>query len=134
MPVSVGDVVIGKVTGITKFGAFVSLPEGQSGLVHISEVADSYVERIEDHLKKYDQVTVKVLTITDQGKISLSLKQAKPKTKKPVEIEWKVDEGVKELSFEDKLSKFLKDSNEKYSQMRARENKKSAGQKARGKN
>ena len=64
----------GKITGIKKFGAFVELPEGKSGLVHISEVADNYVENVEDHLSVGDEVEVKVLSIADDGKISLSIK------------------------------------------------------------
>ena len=62
MTVEIGSKVQGKVTGITKFGAFVELPEGKTGLVHISEVADSYVKDVNDHLKVGDQVEVKVLS------------------------------------------------------------------------
>lgn len=78
MSIEVGNKLKGKVTGIKKFGAFVELPEGKSGLVHISEVADNYVENVEDHLSVGDEVEVKVLSIADDGKISLSIK--KPKT------------------------------------------------------
>ena len=74
MTVEIGSKVQGKVTGITKFGAFVELPEGKTGLVHISEVADSYVKDVNDHLKVGDQVEVKVLS-EKEGKISLSIKQ-----------------------------------------------------------
>ena len=73
MEFGVGSVVEGKVTGITKFGAFVALPEGRSGLVHISEIAYSYVNDVKDHLKEGEQVKVKVIGIKD-GKISLSMK------------------------------------------------------------
>ena len=59
----VGSVLEGKVTGITKFGAFVSLPEGKSGLVHISEIAYSYVNEVSDHLQEGQQVKVKVIGI-----------------------------------------------------------------------
>ena len=52
MEFGVGSVVEGKVTGITKFGAFVGLPEGKSGLVHISEIAYSYVNDLTEHLKE----------------------------------------------------------------------------------
>jgi len=52
MPVTVGKVVEGRVTGITNFGAFVQLPKGESGLVHISEISDDYVEKVADYLKK----------------------------------------------------------------------------------
>ena len=77
MSIEVGNKLKGKVTGIKKFGAFVELPEGKSGLVHISEVADNYVENVEDHLSLGDEVEVKVLSIADDGKISLSIKKRK---------------------------------------------------------
>mgnify|MGYP001134334529 CR=1 FL=1 len=77
MSIEVGNKLKGKITGIKKFGAFVELPEGKSGLVHISEVADNYVENVEDHLSVGDEVEVKVLSIADDGKISLSIKKAK---------------------------------------------------------
>ncbi|MBU5425506.1 S1 RNA-binding domain-containing protein [Tissierella pigra] len=122
MPVSVGAVVDGTVTGITNFGAFIQLPEGKSGLVHISEISHDYVEKVTDHLKKDQKVKVKVLSISNEGKISLSIRQAKPKTTKPVEIEWnKPDDKMKHMSFEDKISKFLKDSNEKQDQLKTRD-------------
>ncbi|MBZ6527058.1 RNA-binding protein S1 [Aerococcaceae bacterium DSM 111021] len=76
MSVEVGQKVSGKVTGITNFGAFVSLPENQSGLVHISEVSDGFVKDINDILSVGDEVTVKVLKITPDGKINLSIRKA----------------------------------------------------------
>ena len=82
MSIEVGNKLKGKITGIKKFGAFVELPEGKSGLVHISEVADNYVENVEDHLSVGDEVEVKVLSIADDGKISLSIK-AKDRPRKP---------------------------------------------------
>lgn len=60
MQVEIGEILEGKVTGITKFGAFVELPGGKTGMVHISEVSNSYVEDISQHLKEGDQVKVKV--------------------------------------------------------------------------
>ncbi|WP_353094409.1 S1 RNA-binding domain-containing protein [Tissierella praeacuta] len=132
MPVSVGDVVDGTVTGITNFGAFIQLPEGKSGLVHISEISHDYVEKVTDHLKKEQKVRVKILSISNEGKISLSIRQAKPKTTKPVEIEWnKPDDKQKYMSFEDKMNKFLKDSNEKQDQLKTRDNRRSSGMKQR---
>lgn len=77
MSIEVGNKLKGKVTGIKKFGAFVELPEGKSGLVHISEVADNYVENVEEHLSVGDEVDVKVLSIADDGKISLSIRKLK---------------------------------------------------------
>lgn len=60
-------------TGITKFGVFVALPEGKSGLVHISEVANAFVSDINEHVQMGQTVKVRVLNITDDGKINLSI-------------------------------------------------------------
>ncbi|MBE6082234.1 MULTISPECIES: S1 RNA-binding domain-containing protein [Tissierellales] len=130
MPVTVGEVVDGTITGITNFGAFIQLAEGKTGLVHISEISDHYVQKVSDYLKKDQKVKVKVLSISKEGKISLSIRQAKPKTNMPVEIDWgKTDEKQKLLTFEDKLSKFLKESNERQDQLKSRENRRGLGQK-----
>lgn len=126
MPVLVGNVVEGIVTGITNFGAFVKLPEGETGLVHISEISDDYVNKVGDYLKKDQKVKVKVLSISNEGKISLSIRQAKPKrsNNKPIEIDWgKIDDKQRHMSFEDKLSKFMKESGEKQDQLKSRESK-----------
>ena len=77
MSIEVGSKLQGKVTGITNFGAFVELPQGSTGLVHISEVADNYVKDINDHLKVGDTVEVKVINVEKDGKIGLSIKKAK---------------------------------------------------------
>lgn len=128
MALSVGEIVEGTVTGITNFGAFIRLPEGESGLVHISKISSDYVEKVADYLKKDQKVKVKVLSVSKDDKISLSIRQAKPKTNKPAEIEWnKEDDKLKSMSFEDKLSKFLKDSNEKMDQIKTRDTKKVVG-------
>ena len=133
MPVTVGKVVEGTVTGITNFGAFVQLPGGNSGLVHISEISDDYVEKVTDYLKKDQKVKVKILSVSKEGKISLSIRQAKPKTNNPIEIDWdKTDEKQKGMSFEDKISKFLKDSNEKQDQLKNREGRKGPGKRCGG--
>lgn len=76
MAIEVGSKVPGKVTGITNFGAFVDLGDNQSGLVHISEIANHFVKDINDELTNGQEVVVKVLSIEDNGKIALSLKQA----------------------------------------------------------
>lgn len=76
MQVAIGEIVEGKVTGITKFGAFVELPGGKTGMVHISEVAPVYVKEIKDHLSMGQEVRVKVLAVSEEGKISLSIKRA----------------------------------------------------------
>ncbi len=78
MELEVGSIVEGKVTGITKFGAFVSLPGGRSGLVHISEIAYTYVNDVKDHLAEGQAVKVKIIGIDDNRRINLSIKQALP--------------------------------------------------------
>lgn len=100
MSISKGQILEGTVTGITKFGAFVELSTGQTGLVHISEVADTYVKDVNDFLKEKDKVKVKVINVDESGKIGLSIRQAKEKPKPTV-------------SFEDRITRFMKDSDEK---------------------
>ena len=78
MELGVGAIVDGKVTGITKFGAFVALPEGKSGLVHISEIAYSYVNEVSDHLHEGQEVKVKIISIDQSKRINLSIKQVDP--------------------------------------------------------
>lgn len=117
MTLMAGNIVEGTVINITNFGAFIEV-EGKTGLVHISEVADSYVKDIREHLSEQDKVKVKVISIDDNGKISLSIKQAniQKKSAKPAEIDWKVAEKKKPNNvgnFEDIMSKFLKDSEER---------------------
>lgn len=122
MPVEIGKVIEGTVTGITNFGAFIQLPEGKTGLCHISEVADDYVKNIHNYLKEQQKVKVKVISVDGNGKISLSIRQAqvKPpsKSSQPVQTEWQRKNADAGLSFEDKLSKFLKDSDEKHQQLK----------------
>ena len=114
MQLEVGAVLEGKVTGITKFGAFVELPNGKTGMVHISEVAPTYVKEIRDYVTENQTVKVKVLNIGEDGKISLSMKKAVEQPRpgarpravspgRPGNFEWqssKSDSG----SFEDMLS------------------------------
>lgn len=76
MSIEVGAKVSGKISGITNFGAFVDLGDKKTGLVHISEVSDGFVKDIHDVLSVGDEVTVKVLSVGDDGKISLSIRQA----------------------------------------------------------
>jgi S1 RNA binding domain protein len=122
MSIEVGSVVEGVVTGITNFGAFVELPGGKVGLIHISEVADVYVRDVKDFLKEQDPVKVKVLSVDERGKIGLSIKQLQPPSPSPVPspIPRRAPANdnrrfgkVNAPSFEDKLSKFLKDSDER---------------------
>ena len=114
MPVSVGEIVEGKITDLMQYGVFVKLNEGKIGLVHISEVSNEYVEDINQVLKKGDTVKVKVLSIDDSGKIALSIKKALPREEKKNRTnvrEKKVEEGPQTL--DDMLSKFMKDSDER---------------------
>lgn len=119
MSLEVGAIVEGEVTGITNFGAFVQLPEGKVGLIHISEVSNVYVKDVHDFLKEKDKVKVKVLSIDERGKIGLSIKQltppppAPPKPQRPVSQERRASKVAPPVSFEDKLSRFLKDSDDR---------------------
>ena len=80
MALEVGAVVEGRVTGITKFGAFVALPEGKSGLVHISEISDNYVKQPSDVLKVGQVVKVRVLSVdVKKNRIGLVRKQVTTK-------------------------------------------------------
>ena len=131
MQVEIGAIVDGKVTGIKNFGAFVKLPTGETGMVHISEVAAVYVNDINEHLTVGQDVKVKVLGENDKGKISLSIKQALPKDEAPARQSKKTQrsshppvwQGVKQadqsnMSFEDMLAAFKKSSDEKMSDLR----------------
>lgn len=137
MALKVGAIFEGKVQSVMPFGAFVSLPDNKSGLVHISEITSEYIENINDYIKVGDAVKVKVLDIDKLGKISLSIKRAKtekkPSTQKsetrirPADIDWS-GTADKDLSFEDKLSKFKKDADEKILALkRSNESKRSGG-------
>lgn len=134
MSIEVGSKLSGKVTGITHFGAFVLLPGGVTGLVHISEISNSYVKDIHDHLKVNDEVTVKVIHVDNDGKIGLSIRQAEESA--PVERPNPTygnrprhggghggprQSGVSRQSFEDKMSRFMKDSEERLQALRRSE-------------
>lgn len=136
MSIEVGNILEGIVTGITKFGAFVELPGGKVGLVHISEVADVYVKDVNDFLKEKDKVKVKVLSVDDYGKIGLSIKQlqekkveeqnTRPAPRKQFNNDFRKHNNSG-ASFEDKLSKFLKDSDEKLTDLRRKTDSKRGG-------
>lgn len=130
MAIDIGSILEGKVTGIMNFGAFVSLPGGKSGLVHISEIANSFVKDVHDHLQVGQTVKVKVLDINEQGKINLSIKRAQDELQKepekkpaapPAAVPVKprmADFGelappTADLSFEEKLKKFMQASDSK---------------------
>ncbi|HUW64429.1 MAG TPA: S1 RNA-binding domain-containing protein [Spirochaetia bacterium] len=107
MPVQVGSVMDGVVTGVTNFGAFVELSGGITGLVHISEIAESYVRDVRDFLKASDHVRVKVISVDPKGKIGLSIRQAHAPAPGS-------GGGRRRPSpnFEDRLARFIKESDE----------------------
>lgn len=130
MQITAGEIIEGKVTGITKFGVFVSLPNGKSGMVHISEVANTYVNDINDILKIGDDVKAKVLSISDDGKVSLSIKKAiempkkQFKERKPHQAQ-KIDSTYtwtprksEPASFEEMMNRFKISSDEKFSDLK----------------
>lgn len=121
-----GQVVEGKVTVITKFGAFVKFESGEVGMVHISEVAEDYVKDIKDYLKEGQLVKVKSLGPGKDGKLSLSIKRVtsdKPNNDRGIKQSGRSNSGTYEnksasqednnTEFEGKLSKFMKDSDER---------------------
>ena len=138
MGIEVGMILEGKVSGITKFGAFVDLPDSKTGMVHISEVAPTFINEISDYVKIGQTVKVKVLALND-GKISLSMKQALPKEQQkkpqnqnrsrqpnkpappvtsPGSYEWQNPQKSSPSSFEDMMSKFKQTSEDKMSDLK----------------
>ncbi|MBU5592093.1 RNA-binding protein S1 [Clostridium sp. MSJ-4] len=129
MTLMAGNILEGTVVNITNFGAFVEV-EGKTGLVHISEVADTFVKDIKEYLKEQDKVKVKVISIDDNGKISLSIKQAniKKKSVRPAEIDWNTEKGKNSSgNFEDIMSKFLKDSEERMQDVKKHQDNRARG-------
>ena len=78
MAIEVGNIFEGRVTGVKPFGAFVALPEGRVGMVHISEVSNEYVQDIAAVLHDGDTVKVQVINVAPDGKIALSIKRLLP--------------------------------------------------------
>ncbi|WP_018663688.1 S1 domain-containing RNA-binding protein [Heyndrickxia acidiproducens] len=136
MSIEVGSKLQGKVTGITHFGAFVELPDGKTGLVHISEVADNYVKDINDHLKIGDVVEVKVIHVEKDGKIGLSIRKAKEQAQhstqshRPQRHNRTNNHRPKE-DFESKMARFLKDSEDRLSSLKRNTESKRGGRGAR---
>ncbi len=132
MQIEIGSIHDGTVTGLTKFGAFVKLESGESGMVHISEVANEYVSDISQHLNEGDKVKVKVLEINEKGKISLSIKKAMPEPEKPKPQKPKFNKNANRgwqgrpepeqpagsMSFEDMMAKFKAQSEDKMSDIK----------------
>lgn len=128
MQLEVGAILEGTITGITKFGAFVELPDKKTGMVHISEVAPTYVKEIRDFVTEGQTVKVKVLSVGDDGKISLSMKKALPPAPRtsaprrpafsgrPDDVDW--SSSSRNESFEDMMSRFKATSDEKFSDLK----------------
>ena len=137
MAIEIGSIIEGTVTGVKPFGAFVDLGEGKTGLVHVSEVANEYVEDIHAFVKEQDSVKVKVLSI-DGNKIALSIKQTLPKSQAPRHREASasgfhrddrrsekaapyhstINRRSSDKSFEDKMKSFLRDSEQRLADYR----------------
>lgn len=141
MQLEIGKIYEGKVKSITNYGAFVEVPvEGSrpvTGMVHISEVANTYVNDIHDHLTEGQTVQVKVLSVNEQGKISMSVKKAKPEGEessrapqqrpraprrqdrdKGIVWEPKPQKPQSEMTFEDMMSRFKQHSEERISDIK----------------
>ena len=137
MELTVGAVIEGKVKSITNFGAFISLPENKTGLVHISEVANSYVSDIREHLTEGQDVKVMVIS-ADAGKINLSIKRLEPKPQREEKGGFRPRREAPPAEsrpvrtappppapktadqlFEEKLKAFMSESDTKLSSMRA---------------
>ena len=111
------ELLNGVVEGVTTFGAFVKLEDGRKGLVHISEVARGYVKDINEHLAVGDEVTVKLLDEDENGMLRLSIRQALPPE----------PPRQSKAEFEDTLSRFLKQSEERQLDVKRNIRKKSGG-------
>ena len=133
MDIEVGAIVAGKITGITKFGAFVTIAPGKSGLIHISEIASTYVNDVRDHLTEGQEVMVKITGIDQSGRMNMSIKAAtavkvdevrnRPQPKPQTE--------ASEPTFEDKLKRFMQDSDSKMSSIKQYSDKKGARRRGR---
>lgn len=151
MQIEAGVIVEGKVTGITDFGAFVEMENGKTGMVHISEVAPDFVKDIREHLEIGQAVKCKVISVSPEGKISLSIRKAleetgesmpRPEKKRQQRPAPKVWQGNKKpapaegkQSFEDMMAHFKQVSDDKMSDLKRVDSKRgSTGYSRRGKN
>ncbi|MBR6005459.1 MAG: S1 RNA-binding domain-containing protein [Clostridia bacterium] len=152
MQVKEGDILVGRISGLTGFGAFVDIGEGKSGMIHISEASVGFVEKIEDVFKVGQEVRAVVIGINEQGKISLSSKRAlkaendnsssdEEKTEREEKRERRsapnVWTGPKQKqasggSFEDMMAQFKKQSEEKMADLKRANNTGHSGYSRRG--
>lgn len=153
MAIETGTVISGKITGITDFGAFVEIEGGKTGMVHISEVSAGYVKNIKEHLEIGQEVKAKVISVSPEGKISLSIRkleqenaaEGKKEGEAPVKKQFsgnrqnnggnrtgnpKVWQGQKssqapgeKQSFEDMMARFKQVSDEKMSDLKRSDSK-----------
>jgi len=120
MELELGNVVEGKVAKVLPYGAIVEMADGVTGLVHISEIAHEFVRDVNDHLKVGDVVKAKVVGVKDQGRYRLSIKALSAPPPQPPR--------VSSASLEEKLTRFLRDSQEKQSDLnRARQRNRGGG-------
>ena len=145
MDFTVGSIYEGKVTGITGFGAFVQLAPGKSGMVHISEIANTFVDDIKKHIKEGDIVKVKLIGIDQNGRINLSIKKALPASEKPqsaprperaavstvASSDGSMFEKSQDSAFEDKLRMFMQRSESKMSDLRMQKDKRAKARRRR---
>ncbi|HOP79994.1 MAG TPA: S1 RNA-binding domain-containing protein [Armatimonadota bacterium] len=123
----IGSTVEGTVVKLADYGAIVRLAGGKMGLVHISEIADTYVRDVRDYFKENDRICVKVIKVNDKGRYELSAKQADSSAVQKIEsrpvqrkdssitVGYEHDRRreVVPATFEDRLSRFMKDSEER---------------------
>ena len=119
MDVQIGEIYEGKVTGITNFGAFVMLSVGKSGMVHISEIANTYVDDINKHLTEGQSVKVRVVAVDANGRINLSIKKAEAPVQETRQQQKPVLQKSDNDVFEDKLKQFIQSSESKMSDLRS---------------
>lgn len=134
MDLTVGQIVTGKITGITAFGVFLDIGDGKSGLVHISEVSRTYINDLNEVVKMGDEVKAKIMNIGEDGKISLSIKRASEPEKrgeprerrdrrlvtpsKPDNSYVWAPKKTESVSFEEMMSRFKQTSDEKISDLK----------------
>ena len=139
MQLVVGGIYPAKVVSVKKFGASVNTQTGESGMVHVSEITYGYVDDIANHLCEGQQVNVKLIKINEDGKLAFSIKQALPKPEKKDKKEngiiWqpKPVKDVSNMSFEDMLSHFRSQSEEKLSDYKKSKDVKRGGNSKKGK-
>lgn len=146
MQLEIGSIVEGKVTGITKYGAFVALPEGKSGMIHISEISSEFVREVHDFITENQLLRVKIISIDENGRIALSLKRARAEEEAlkekalaassappsaPAPVTWGGYQKKRQNStgdpFEDMMNRFKAESEEKIADLRKSIDSKRAG-------